>query len=341
VKNYFLFAILLLMSALANAGYLELTNGDRAEGEFVRIEADSVVWQSENFGQLIIKKTKIKNIVTSRPLKISGNDIPCMVEGMENENLMYYCGLRANMVRTPLLSIKTMTPYENHVEGQFLHHGKINLWGAYSRGNEVRDEWNLSTELSLRRSEFRHIMGAEYSRASWNHSDPPTKWNVRYGLDWFFRERWFWSNNFELGVDEARGVDDYQVLGSGVGFQFWENSKSALSLRTGLSYFAEEYSIPANPEEGFIAEDKYTAWQFATDFRYALPLGVSLFHTNELIQSIEQGEDFYLRTTTGLSAMILRKVYSEFKVDYNHDNEPQQDKEAKDVRVSVGVSYKW
>jgi len=39
--------------------------------------------------------------------------------------------------------------------------------------------------------------------------------------------------------------------------------------------------------------------------------------------------------------MILRKVYSEFKVDYNHDNEPQQDKEAKDVRVSVGVSYKW
>lgn len=341
MKGFWLFTFLLLVTNVVHAGYLELTNGDRAEGEFVRVEGDSVVWKSENFGELFIKKNKIKNILTSTPLKISGNDIPCILEGMQDEDLLYYCGLRAHMVRTPLLSIKTMTPYEDHVEGAFIHHGRINLFGAYSRGNEVRDEWNLQTELTLRRSEFRHTLGAEYSRASWQHSEPPQKWNARYGLDWFFRERWFWANTTEVGADEARAVESYYTLGSGVGYQFWENSKSALSVKTGVAFYSEDYTIPDVPEPDFEAQDRYAAWRLATDFRYALPLGVSFFNNNELTQSFEDSSDFYLKSSTGLSAMILSKVYSEFKVDYSNDNEPQPDKQAKDIRMSVGVSYKW
>ena len=341
MKKFVVVIITLAAASVAHAGYLELSNGDRAEGEFVRIEGDSVVWKSENFGELHIKKDKIKNIVTSNPLKISGNDIPCMVEGMENEDLMYYCGLRSHMVRTPLLTIKTMTPYEDYVEGQFLHHGKISLFGAYSRGNEIRDEWNIQGDMTLRRSEFRHTFAAEYSSASWDHSDPPTKWNAKYGLDWFFRERWFWSNNVEIGVDESRGVENYQTLGSAAGYQFWENSRTALSLKAGLSYFSEEYTIPEMPDENFIPEDRYTAWRLATDFRYTLPFGISLFHTDELLQSLEDSDDFYLKTSTGLNAMILSKIYSEIKVDYNYDNEPQPDTQAKDLRTTVGVSYKW
>jgi hypothetical protein len=341
VKFFWLFLIFLVTSLNAHAGYLELTNGDRAEGEFVRIEGDSVVWKSENFGELLIKKNKVKNIITSKPFKISGNDIPCILEGMENENLVYYCGLRAHMTRTPLLSVKVMTPYEDFVEGGFIHHGRINLWGAYSRGNEVRDEWNVQTEFTLRRSEFRHTLGGEYSRASWWYSEPPEKWNLSYGLDWFFRERWFWSNNVALGVEEARGIESYYTLGSGAGYQFWENSKSALALRSGIAYFNESYLDSISTDPAFDQNDNYTAWRLATDFRYTLPLGVSFFHNNELIQSFEDGDNFYLKTSTGLSAMILRKVYSELKVDYNIDNQPQPGKQEKDTRMSVGVSYKW
>lgn len=341
VKLFRLFLVLVAISVNAHAGYIELTNGDRAGGEFVRIEGDSVIWKSTNFGELNIKKNKIKNIVSSKPFKISGNDIPCMLENMEGENLVYYCGLRSRMVRTPLLSINVMTPYETFVEGEYIHHGRINLWGAYSRGNEVRDEWNLQTELTLRRSEFRHRLAGEYAHASWWYSKPPEKWNLSYGLDWFFRERWFWSNNVALGVEEARGIDSYYTLGSGAGYQFWESSKSALALRSGLAYYNEVYmdSFASNPDSE--PDDNYTAWRVETDFRYTLPLGVSFFHNNELIQSVDDGSNFYLKTTTGLSAMILSKVYSELKVDHNIDNQPQPGKQEKDTRMSVGVSYKW
>ncbi|HSX86081.1 MAG TPA: DUF481 domain-containing protein [Cellvibrio sp.] len=341
MKFFWLFLTLIVTSVQTQAGYLELTNGDRAEGEFVRLEGDSVIWKSANFGELNIKKNKIKNIVTSKPFKISGNDIPCMLENMEGENLVYYCGLRSRMVRTPLLSVNVMTPYETFVEGEYIHHGRINLWGAYSRGNEVRNEWNIQTELSLRRSEFRHRLGGEYARASWWYSEPPEKWNVSYGLDWFFRERWFWSNNIAVGVEESRGIENYHTLGSGVGYQFWENSKSALSLSSGVAYYNEVYTDSFVIDPNYEIDDNYTAWRVATDFRYTLPLGVSFFHNNELIQSFEDSSNFYLKSTTGLSAMILSKVYSELKVDYNVDNQPQPGKQEKDTRMSVGVSYKW
>lgn len=341
MKFFWLFLTVMLASMQVRAGYLELVNGDRAEGEFVRLEGDSVIWKSTNFGELNIKKSKVKNIVSSKPFKISGNDAPCMLEDMEGENLVYYCGLRSRMVRTPLLSVKVMTPYETFVEGEFIHHGRINLWGAYSRGNEVRDEWNVQTEFSLRRSEFRHTFSGEYARASWWYSEPPKKWNFNYRLDWFFRERWFWSNNLSVGVEESRGIEHFYTFGSGAGYQFWENSKTALSLRSGLAYYNEEYMDSYDFDSNQEMNDEYAVWRVATDFRYALPLGVSFFHNNELLQSLDDGNNFYLKTTTGLSAMILSKVYSELKIDYNVDNQPQPGTEERDTRMSVGVSYKW
>lgn len=341
MKCFWLFLTVMLASMQVQAGYLELVNGDRAEGEFVRLEGDSVIWKSTNFGELNIKKSKVKNIVSSKPFKISGNDVPCMLEDMEGENLVYYCGLRSRMVRTPLLSVKVMTPYETFVEGEFIHHGRINLWGAYSRGNEVRDEWNVQTEFSLRRSEFRHTFSGEYARASWWYSEPPKKWNFNYRLDWFFRERWFWSNNLSVGVEESRGIEHFYTFGSGAGYQFWENSKTALSLRSGLAYYNEEYMDSYDFDSNQEVNDEYAVWRVATDFRYALPLGVSFFHNNELLQSLDDGNNFYLKTTTGLSAMILSKVYSELKIDYNVDNQPQPGTEERDTRMSVGVSYKW
>ena len=70
MKFFWLFLTLIVTSVQTHAGYLELTNGDRAEGEFVRLEGDSVIWKSTNFGELNIKKNKVKNISLSRYLTL-------------------------------------------------------------------------------------------------------------------------------------------------------------------------------------------------------------------------------------------------------------------------------
>lgn len=338
--KFFLLSIL-FCCVNVHAGQIELTNGDRLMGSLVRIQGDYVIWKSENFGEQQIPKLKVKNLVGSKPLKINGNKTPCILEGMENENLVYYCGLRSRMNRTSLLSIKVMTPFDDFVADKFIHAGQVGVWGAYVRGNEVRDEWNLQAELSMRRGEWRHTFKGEYAEASWQHSPPSLKWNARYTLDWFFRERWFWFNNLSLGAEEQRALEHYVSLGSGTGYQFWESSATAFALKGGLSYFDEQYSVPASAEDSFDPSDTFAAAYLATDFRYRLPWGVGFFHNNEIIQSFDEGDNWHLKTATGLSAMLISKIYSELKLDYNVDNLPQPGKKARDTRMSVGVSYKW
>lgn len=323
------------------AGQIELRNGDQLVGELVRLDGEHVIWKSANFGEQRIPKKKVKNITSAKPLKINGNKTPCMLENMEHENLVYYCGLRSDMRRVSLLSLKVMTPFDDFVADKFIHTGSLGVWGIYVRGNEVRDEWNLQGELAARRGEWRHTFKGEYAEASWSYSNPSLKWNARYGVDWFFRERWFWYNNVATGVEQQRGLDDYISVGTGVGHQFWEKQETALAIKVGLSYFSEEYAVPVDADPTFEPKDTFTAGYFATDFRYTLPWGVGFFHNHEFTQSFDEGNDWHLKTATGLSAMLISKIYSEIKLDYSRDNEPQPDKEARDMRLSVGVSYKW
>lgn len=338
--KHFVILFGLLFAIGTQAGMIELTNGDRLEGDLVRLDKEHLVWKSSNFGEQWIAKNKIKNIQSSRPLKVNGSKSPCLVQAMEGEDLVYQCESSARIRRASLLTIKTLMPYEDYKKGAFVHRGRLNLWGAYSRGNEVRDEWNLQTEMEFRRSDFRHVIGGEFARASWNYAPAQDRWNSRYSLDWFLAEHWFWYNSLLAGADPQRGMDSYRSLGSGAGYQFFENQKSALSLKTGAAYMDEQYIVPQHLEE-FATEDEFIALRLATDFRYAMPWGVGFFHNNEVLQSAEDKPNWRLKTSTGLSSMILKRIYSEFKVDYWLDNEPQPTRKSVDTRMSLGVSYKW
>lgn len=339
--KFFLMTLFCVFCSITHAGVLVLNNDDRLNGQLVRLDGEHVVWKTANFGEQWIKRSIIKSIATEQALKINGSAQACHIVGLESDQLTYSCGDSEQLLRIPFLTLKVMIPFEDYKKGALTQHGKINIWGAYSRGNEVRDEWNAQAEVDLRRGEYRHVVGGEYARSSWFYSVPQVRWNARYSLDWFFQERWFWYNNTVIGADPRRGLDEYSLVGSGAGYQFWENKKTALSLKTGVAYLTETYLPPDGSSSSFNRKDDFFAARLALDFRYTFPLGVSFFHNNELIHSAENGSDWRLKTASGISSMILNKVFAEFKFDYLRDNEPQPGREGEDTRLSLGVSYKW
>lgn len=331
----------LWLSAAAWAGVVELLNGDRLEGELISIDDDHLLWRSTNFGEQSIKKSDVKNIQTDVALKINGNNVPCQLEPMDEEYLRYRCEKSDRVKRASLLRIKTLMPYEDFKKGTYVHHGYLKLWGAYSRGNEVRDEWNAQSELTLRRNDFRHVIGGEFARASWNHSAAQERWNMHYSLDWFIGEHWFWYNSGLAGADPQRGISAYQHLGSGAGYQFFENKAMTLSLKSGLALLDESYQLPEGLVGDYAMEDDFVALGVGFDFRYNMPWGVGFFHNNEILQPTDNDPNLQLKTSTGLSSMILKRIYSEFKIDYWLDKDPQPTRQDKDTRMSLGVSYKW
>ncbi len=333
--------LLLLFWGPAQAGYVELYNGDRLEGDFVRLDGERLVWASTHFGEVRIPRQNIKDISTTMPMKISGSATPCLIDGMKQEYLFYTCGGDPDQRSVPLAALDVMLPYESHVEGEYTFKGRFSLSGFVARGNERREDIKMRTQMDYRRSEFRHAAILEYASYSTNNNPADDVWMTRYTLDWFFRERWFWTNDISVGGDESRAVEDYYSFGSGTGYQFWENSKTALSLTAGLTYLHERYEIPEEPAEDFERVNERLGSRLGTNFRYELPLGISFHHKNEWIRSLDESSDWRLTSSTGFSTMIVGALRSELKVDYNVNNQPQPGKRREDTRMSVGISYDW
>lgn len=332
----------MLFAAPVCAGVLELKNGDRIRGEFIRASENSVEWQAQKLGNLSINKNDIYNIRSTKPLKINGVAEPCLIEGMEREHLVYICGNEPEARRVPLVSLAMIIPYEQFVAGDSsTFTGRINLSGTYRRGNEIRDDWRLSSRLEYRRVDWRHLGTFEYASYSQSRSDPDLRFGLRYNVDWFFRERWFLANDIRAGRDETRSVSRYYNLGSGTGYQFWENPTTALSLSGGLVYVTEQFQTPDNPGPSFVPKEERVAWRMATDFRYRLPLGVEFFHRNELVRSFEDESDWQLSSTTGINTLIAGMLRSELRLDYDIDNSPQQDTSRVNRGIVVGLTYEW
>lgn len=329
------------MATSAWAGTLTLRNGDRLSGEFVKVDEENLFWQSPMFGTLKVAKAEVADIDTSKPLKIHGVRTPCMIEGMDDELLVYICGGDPEERRVPLVSLAVVTPYKNFVAGTYSYKGRIGLSGTYARGNDVRDDWKLSANVEYRRHDWRHNSSFEYASYSSQRRSPDIKWGGRYALDWFFRERWFFYNEIRFGADELRALERYYNLGSGTGFQVWENPETALALTGGLVYVNEVYLRPENPPDDFTRTEERAAWRLGGDFRYRLPLNVALFHKNEVLRTFGDSSDWRLSSSTGLNTMIADRLYSEVKIEYNVDNQPQQDTEREDVRLQVGLGYEW
>ncbi len=332
----------LALSAPASAGMLELRNGDRIAGEFESANEDNVVWRSDSLGKLTIDKGDIYDLQTTKPLKINGVGEPCMVEGMDAEHLVYSCGEDVEPRRVPLVSLAMIIPYQQFLTGDSgTLTGRVNVSGTYARGNDVKDDWKISSGVDYRQVDWRHSGNFEYASYSRSKSEPDVRWGGRYVLDWFFRERWFLNTDIRYGHDETRAVDRYYNIGAGTGYQFWENSRTALAMTGGLVSVTERFEVPENPAPDFVREESRIAWRLGTDFRYELPLGVAFFHRNEYVRSFEQEDDWQLNSTTGFSSMLVSRVHSEVRFDYEVDNDPQPGTEREDIRLVVGLSYEW
>ena len=339
--GYWLFALLLAQVQQATAGVLTLKNGDRLQGDLVKLEAEVVIWASDSFGHLTIAKNKIENLQTATLLKINGHSDPCTLFGVAGTELAYSCR-RGGPGQVALASLEIAMPYQTFAEGAHTYRGKLGLAGTYSRGNKVEDDWDLDAEVEFRRGDFRHMMALEMEAKSQDDGPTDEKLIAEYDLDWFYKPRWFIYGDFSFGIDESKEISERYSLGSGFGFQVWELDRTALALQGGLILVKELFDRPDVTSADFESSDSRLAWELSTDYRYKLPLGsAEIFHVNSLIYSFEDSDDWRFDSDTGLNIPLGAGLFSELKVEYDLDHQPQSGTRREDSKFSVGVGYEW
>lgn len=324
------------------AGQITLKNGDALQGEITGINTEAVLWKSDSFGAQRITKTKIETIETSTPLKIPGHDQPCKVTGMLAEYLLYECpdsGETASSLFT-LNNVQRFTEYE---EGEYLYQGKASVAATLNRGNLNQEDIDLHAQVRFQRGELRHVLEADYERLSVENDDPKQRYKLRYRLDWFLAEQWFWYNESELGRDDNRNVEQYLQLGSGAGYQVWNNVDGKLDLEIGAEYTFDDFHVTdtslTNPE--FESSKERLRMRLGNNFEYTLYGEISVFNRNKLLYSLNDSEDWEFALDTGVNVPFTTDLYTELVVEFDYINQTVGDTEQADTKVTLGIGYQW
>lgn len=350
----FLWLLVLLggVSPLASAGVITLANGDTLKGQLKGIFATEVVWQSEVLGELRIPKTGVLNISASDEVKLRGKDVPCQVRNIEHEEVAFTCA-DGDLTWVPLLTLQQVVPFTGVATSSLTANGNLRASGWKQEGNADTAYWEFAGRSSVRHEDLRHVVNLTFARQSTRtltadgFSDPVTNRRAElvYSLDWFFRPQLYWANQLTARTDDNFNIQEEYNIASGLGYQFWENSATALSMELGLEHsrLYRRFDPPLTEPEII------TYARSAMDFRYKLTGGINLYHINSLKYGLNEPDEgdrtrWLLRTQSGLNFPIGFGVSGDIGFEWNYVNH------ARDLNPTAsnfdrvyrfGLNYGW
>ncbi len=320
--------------SLAWAGEITLNNGESLRGDIDSVRRDSVQWQTESIGIITIPKDQIANIQSDSKMKVYGVDESCFWQGINAGDVLLTCGDEKVVYRSFKSLNNVVRETTQRVDGvQF--NGNILGVGTSSSGNKSEENWLLDIDTTVRHSDYRHISGAKYETESVEGNGQEEEYELAYALDWFFSRRTYLFVSTTAGRDETREFDARYTFGTGLGYQFWDNTKSALSIQTGGEYVRQE------PIDPVLEEEEYESWQVSSNYRYAFFRDIRFYLKASATYSLQDGDDWYGDAETGLSMPLIMGVTADVKYEFDYDNTPIDGLRKADSAFRVGFGYAW
>ena len=276
------------------ADEIKLSNGDVLQGQEQQQTEEQILWLSDNFGLLAIDKDSVVSI----------NDIP----------------LNGPAVATVELFSNT-------------YNGDLSFTGGYSSGNIKREDWDLDGDVEWRHGDFRHRSEINFESHSLDGSRPAEQYDLGHSVDWFFQDKWFWSNALAWGANDDRSIDQFYSIGSAIGRQFWDTEITSLSAETGLLWISEDLIDQTS--------DRRITWSWAADYRRMLGNKMEIFHRQSVLVALTDMSDSELSADFGLKVPVVENLFTELKLEWIYDNQPALGARSTDSQLTIGVNYSW
>lgn len=336
------------------AGEVLLRNGDAFRGHLIKITEEHIVWYSDSLGEIELKKAWVIDLSTMGDFKLRGSSVPCKWDRVRSQTVTFAC-VDGKVRRVSLLTLQHVVPFDGHKNANFGYGGDVRLSGWRQEGNASTEYWEAKASVRLRHADLRHNLSVRYDSQSTETqvtgqsvTTSQNRGKGIYALDWFFLPKWYWSNQLSIETDSRRNLDEEYALASGAGYQFWESKNSALSNEFGLQVSKRRFDDTAeNPPDPATQRD--TALRFSTDYRYKLPLSITLYHKHEVLRALGSGVSgeairWEFDSETGVNLPIGFGVSASFGLDWDYVNQARNenpDASRSDAIYRIGVNYDW
>jgi putative salt-induced outer membrane protein YdiY len=314
-----------------SADEIILDNGDRITGTVVKGEGGKLIIETGYSDPVSIDISRIENIrtdgkldvhlVTGEILKgpVRTNDSgQVVVESTGDRSAATFTWDRVAAVNPPPVLPARWK-------------GNFNVGASFQTGNAERTNIALGAEAARRTEQDRFALRFLHNYAEEESSVTARSYFGAGKYDYFFTERYYAYLAAELLKDKTKDLNLRTVVGPGVGYQFWDDAVTSLSVEAGIAYFSEDLKTGTD-------KDWITA-RLAGDYRRVLREGVVFTDLLVIYPSLERARDYKLRNEAVITTSLTDGLSLRIANILDHDGNPPEDVKRNDWYWIVGVQY--
>jgi putative salt-induced outer membrane protein YdiY len=307
MKKWWISVIILLAHAYilispVMADQILLVNGDRITGKLVRMEGNQVIFKTDYAGEISIAWDKVNRIETDTPMNVilsdgearSVSDIKMGDEAFTTSDIT-----AINPKPKPKVKITT----------------RANAGLENERGNTDTDKIYGDAEFTARTKKDRYTVGGEVNQEKADGIDTARNWLAYGDYNRFITDKLFFYADALFENDEFADLDLRTTLGAGLGYQIFESEELNLSVGGGLGYVSENFILAE--------DDDFSSGQWRIDYdQYLFKKIVQLFHRQRGFISLEDTNNWKIRTRQGLRFPLYKGITATLQYNYDYYNDP-------------------
>ncbi|MBX7277178.1 DUF481 domain-containing protein [Pseudomonas sp. ERGC3:05] len=266
-----------------------LKNGDRLSGKITLLDGGKVLVRTEYAGVVPIDWKLVDTMESDQELLIKqGGDIrekPRSLKAAEGGMVTLIEG--GTLKTVELNSIHRIMKATSKVDG-VVWKGKVDIAGDYKRDQKDTDKYTIGYNVTVRDGDWRHTVKGELNREA-GEKVTTNNWSAEYDLDRFLTQQWYWQGRLFYAQDKINDPARFSAVGTGPGYQFWDNELGAFSL--GYLLARGDYRFKNGG-----SDNNYSSIMVANYNRYLIGKRVEFF-VNEQIERPFSGEVKYATTS--------------------------------------------
>ncbi len=323
----------LLATGAARADEVVLLNGDRITGKMEGLTDGKLSIKTDYAGTVKIDWSKVQTFSTDGPvyLTIGDNVVRATVLPSEDGTATLESEDLPTAESVALSRLSSMS-YERKPAVRVS--GRINIGASSTSGNTDQEQLNGSFEVVARSAKNRMTLGAEANRAKTDGTQTESNWLAYLGYDHFITDKWYAYASTSAENDKFKDINLRTTLGAGAGYQFFETDQTNLSMELGASYVNTDYIAGVDSD--------YPAARWGMNFNQKLfKSRVEFFNVDSVHVALDDSDNFFLRTRTGLRFPIVAGMNSTIQYNYDYDDNPAPGRVKEDKAWLFTLGYAW
>lgn len=328
--------VVMCLAAPVFADTVWLKNGDRLSGKIKVFDGGKLLIQTDYAGAVPIDWKQVKTLESDQELMVKQDtwtgEKAKSLQAAEDGSVTLANGEAPKTVA--LASIQQIIKPKPLVE-DLVWKGNVDVAMDYQRADKDTDDYDIDFKTTARHGAWRHHAEGEYNREFQNDVVTTDNWTAEYALDYFIDEKWYWQGRLTYNRDRVEDISRQRTVGTGPGYQFWDDELGAFSLGSLLNRTDYEYS------DG--KKDNFYSLAMKWDYnRYLMGKTVSIFTNGELGKSLEGQSDYSLDSEIGLRYKVTEWASLNLKAEKDLiGSSTGSDNSLNKTRYTVGFGVVW